>query len=181
MSPRVQFFKTYTYQSLASPMYSPHPVNSIDAEGYRNNITFEINECLLQTIGLIEQIQVMFNTYNEICVQNSDESRRLGGILAPLLDRCGRLMCDIAAIIGNHQRNNDETGSVSSSLITNESGISNGSGVRPPMQIPVMPPPAELALSAPRVGSDFDIHIHAFFAQRNLDQEPRAHCWDNFT
>ena len=180
-SPRIQYFKTHTYQSLASPMHSPHPVNSTDAEGFRNTAPFDLNECILQTLGLLEQIHVMLNNYTELYNNNREEAANLGSQLAPLMDRIGRVMCDLAGIIGNTSRPNEDTVSVTSSLITNESGISNNSGLRPPMQIPVMPPPAELALMSPRVGSDFDIHIHAFFAQRNVDQEPRNHCWENFT
>lgn len=178
-SPRIQHFKTHTFQSLASPMHSPHPISPVDAEGFRVATPLETNECLLQALALLEQIQAMLDMYNEI--SQEEEGRALGTKLAPLMDRFGRIMCDIAGIIGGTQRVIDENGSVSSSLITNESGISNGSAVRPQLQIPVMPPPAELALTAPRIGSDFDIHIHAFFAQRGLDQEPRNHCWESFT
>jgi Ubiquitin family/RNA binding activity-knot of a chromodomain len=180
-SPRIQYFKTRTYQSLASPMHSPYPVNMTDSEDLRSLGPFDLNECLLQTLGILEQTQVMLNLYNDPSHQNSQESRNTAGLLAPLMDRIGRLLCDLGGIIGNTQRPNDETGSVSSSLITNESGISSNSGVRPPMQIPVMPPPAELALMTPRIGPDFDIHIHAFFGQRNLEQEPRGPCWENLT
>lgn len=178
-SPRIQFFKTHTYQSLASPMYSPHPVSQVDAENLRNISPFDINDCILQGLGLMEQVLAMMNVYNEGQSQNSIEIRRIGSILAPLMDRFGKFMCDLAGIIGNTQRINDENESISSSLITNESGVSNNSGIRPPMQIPVMPAPSELALMNPRMGPDFDIHIHAFFALRNLEQEPRGQLWDN--
>ena len=180
-SPRIQHFKTNTYQSLTTPMHSPHPISPADAEGMRNLAPVEANDCLLQALGLLEQILVMLDAYNELSGQGSEEASALGSRLAPLMDRFGRMMSDIAGVIGGNQRNNDETASVSSSLITNESGISSGSAVRPQMQIPVMPPPAELALNTPRIGSDFDIHIHAFFAQRGLEQESRSHCWENFT
>ena len=180
-SPRIQHFKTHTYQSLATPMHSPHPISPVDAEGVRVIAPTESNECLLQAIGLLEQILVMLDTYNELNSEGSDEARTLGSRLAPLMDRFGRMMSDIAGIIGGNQRNIDETASISSSLITNESGISSGSAIRPQMQIPVMPPPAELALNVPRMGMDFDIHIHAFFAQRGLGPESRSHCWENFT
>ena len=108
--------------------------------------------------------------------------------LAPILDRAGRLLSDLAGIIGGNSRVVDDTASVSSSLITNESGVSSNSGPRHNMQVPVMPPPSELFSSSPRVfGPDIDIHIHAIFAQRNAEvpredqpqpQEPeRTPCW----
>lgn len=87
--------------------------------------------------------------------------------LASLLDRAGRLLTDLAAVIGgSSQRLPDEIASVSSSLNTNESGVSNNSN-RPPLQIPVMPSPSDLASINPRVfGPDISIHIHALFPPR---------------
>jgi hypothetical protein len=152
----------------------------VDAEGLRNPLIFDLGECLLQSLDFLDRLHVILETYNQGDLID-EESRRMAAVLPAMLDRFGKLLCDLAGVIGNTQRHNEENESISSSLITNESGISNGSGLRPPMQIPVMPPPAELASMTPRIGPDFDIHIHAFFALRNFDQESRNTFWDNFT
>mmetsp|Transcript_4952 Transcript_4952/g.4864 ORF Transcript_4952/g.4864 Transcript_4952/m.4864 type:complete len:270 (+) Transcript_4952:599-1408(+) len=245
-SPRIQPLHAHTLQSIISPMHSPFPVIPIDAENARASGTYDINEFILQTSSLLEQIKGMMERYYSLTtilrheragervgpmrerlnmmenrleeekdwsqdphVTNSEatigsdvedslsmeleesfESREtemtteqeltlLTAQLAPLLDRTGRLLTDLAAIIGGTvQRPPDDAASVSSSLITNESGISNNSA-RPPLQIPVMPTPSELASINPRVfGPDIDIHIHAIFPQRGQEQEQeRTPCW----
>ena len=154
-SPRIQYFRTHTQQSISAPMHSPHPITPVDAEYCKGLLPFEVNDCFLQALALIDKIQVMIvngfgrNSFNAVC------------------DRFGRVLSDLALIIGNSNRAFEENESVASSLLTNESGISNGSGLRPPMQIPVMPPPSELALMTPRVAQDFEFHIHAFVAMRD--------------
>lgn len=161
ISPRIQYFRTHTHQSLSSPMHSPHPVTPVDSEYCKNLLPFDMNDCFLQSLSLIDRVLVIVNNLQGV---NEEHWPR---VLAPLLDRFGRVLSDLAGIIGSSGRMNEEDGSVASSLITNESGVSNGSGVRPPMQIPVMPPPSELALMTPRVAQDFEFHIHAFVAMRD--------------
>lgn len=101
--------------------------------------------------------------------------------LAPLLDRTGRMLTDMAALIaGGPTRAPDDAASVSSSLITNESGVSLNS--RSVLQVPVMPSPADLASISPRLyGNDIDIHIHAIFSsreeQRTEDERNQSPCW----
>lgn len=164
-SPRIQYFRTFTHQSLSSPMHSPHPATAVDPEYCKNLLPFDMNDCLLQSLTLIDKVLVFLNN-----LQGVSEDR-VPRVLAPLLDRFGKVLSDLAGIIGSSGRMNEEDGSVASSLITNESGVSNGSGVRPPMQIPVMPPPSELALMTPRVAQDFEFHIHAFVAMQNSEND----------
>jgi hypothetical protein len=158
-SPRIQYFRTYTQQSISAPMHSPHPITPVDAEYCKGLLPFEVNDCFLQTLALLDRVQVGIvsglgrNGFNAVC------------------DRFGRVLSDLALIIGNSNRAFEENESVASSLLTNESGISSGSGLRPPMQIPVMPPPSELALMTPRVAQDFEFHIHAFVAMRDHEAD----------
>lgn len=114
----------------------------------------------------------------EIEMTSEQEFTLLTSQLAPLLDRAGRLLTDLAAIIGSSaQRPQEDNASVSSSLITNESGLSN-TGNRLALQIPVMPSPSELAALNPRLfGPDIDIHIHAIFPQRDREEPERTPCW----
>ena len=59
-SPRIQYFKTHTYQSLASPMHSPHPINLTEIiESLRNSAPIDVNECILQALGLLNEIQAL--------------------------------------------------------------------------------------------------------------------------
>jgi hypothetical protein len=257
-SSRIQPLRTYTVQALASPMYSPFPVVPCDAESLPPNTNHDMNEYLLQSCSLLEQVKGMLEryyslntilrheragervqplrerlrmlnvTYNQVIHEveeeknwqhplipgsesseatvGSDRSGVLSPIssfeessqeltteqefnlltvqLSPLLDRTGRMLTDMAALIaGGPTRAPDDTASVSSSLITNESGVSLNS--RTVLQVPVMPSPADLANSSPRLyGSDIDIHIHAIFSSREPREEPRNEedrnsnaCW----
>mmetsp|Transcript_12517 Transcript_12517/g.12586 ORF Transcript_12517/g.12586 Transcript_12517/m.12586 type:complete len:231 (-) Transcript_12517:7-699(-) len=226
-------------------MHSPFPVISPDIENVRPSGPYDINEFILQSSTLLEQLKGMMERYYSLTtilrheragervnpmrermsmmdnryeeekdwsqdpngtnseatigsdIEDSfgmelDESfgsrgnemtteqelTLLTGQLAPLLDRAGRLLTDLAAVIGGTaQRPPDDAVSVSSSLVTNESGISSNSA-RAPLQIPVMPTPSELAAINPRVfGPDIDIHIHAIFPQRAQEEEERTPCW----
>jgi hypothetical protein len=247
-NPRIQPFRTHTVQSLTSPMYSPFPNAPCDAENMQTNTNHDINEYLLQTTGLLEQIKEMMERYyslNTIInheriservqplrdrlrmvnllqhpsipeeevksgphssyseqasserldllsptsiyrdapeVSSEQEFNLLTSQLAPLLDRMGRMLTDLGGVIaGGPTRPPDDAASISSSLITNESGVSSGS--RSAYQIPVMPSPAELANANPRAGSDIDIHIHAIFSPREAREEARREderntpCW----
>eukprot|EP00359_Climacostomum_virens_P000198 CAMPEP_0204896414 /NCGR_PEP_ID=MMETSP1397-20131031/147_1 /ASSEMBLY_ACC=CAM_ASM_000891 /TAXON_ID=49980 /ORGANISM="Climacostomum Climacostomum virens, Strain Stock W-24" /LENGTH=397 /DNA_ID=CAMNT_0052064017 /DNA_START=26 /DNA_END=1219 /DNA_ORIENTATION=+ len=92
----------------------------------------------------------------EVRGSSEDELAMASSQLAPLLDRMGRLLSDIAPLVGNSSsRAIDDVASVSSSLITNESGQS----INPRrLQIPVMPTPSDLI--TPRLlGSEVDVHI----------------------
>jgi hypothetical protein len=154
---RIQYFRTFTQQSISSPMHSPYPVTPVDSDYCKNLLPFDLNDCFLQTLGMVDKVQVIMNQFSgQNCVP-------------ALLDRFGRVLSDLALIIGNSNRTNEEN--ESSSLITNESGVSNGSVLRPPMQIPVMPPPSELVLMTPRAMQDMELHIHAFVAMRDQENE----------
>ena len=158
-STRIQYFRTYTQQSLSAPMHSPYLITPVDSEYCKGLTPFDANDCYLNAIDLAGKIQVMMDAgllsfnFNAVC------------------DRFGRVFSDLALIIGNCNRSFEESDSVTSSLVTNESGISSGSALRPPMQIPVMPPPSELALMTPRVAQDFEFHIHAFVAMRDHEAD----------
>ena len=154
-SPRIEYFRTHTQQSISAPMHSPRPVTPADTEYCKGLVPFDANDCYLNTIALADKIQVMMN--NGSLSHNSNA----------VYDRFGRVFSDLALIIGNSNRSFDENESPTSSLVTNESGRSSASGLRPAMQVPVMPPPSELALMTPRVAQDFEFHIHAFVAMRD--------------
>jgi hypothetical protein len=95
--------------------------------------------------------------------------------LAPILDRTGRLMTDLAAVIGSSSLHPDDFASVSSSLLTNESGLSVSS--RPALQIPVMPGQHQLTSMLPRLGSpNMDLHVHLLMSQRG-GEELQDPCW----
>ena len=68
--------------------------------------------------------------------------------LASILDRAGRLLADLGVVLSGAgtTRRLDDAQSVSSSLITNESGSSQIP--RLPMQVPAMPTPSELSTLA---------------------------------
>ena len=47
-SPRIQYLRTYTLQSLASPMQSPYPVIPCDAEEVQAPSIHSINDYIMQ-------------------------------------------------------------------------------------------------------------------------------------
>mmetsp|Transcript_34417 Transcript_34417/g.60331 ORF Transcript_34417/g.60331 Transcript_34417/m.60331 type:complete len:446 (-) Transcript_34417:4366-5703(-) len=103
------------------------------------------------------------------------ELNLLSAQLAPILDRTGRLMTDLASVIGNASRQAEDFASVSSSLLTNESGFTVSS--RQALQIPVMPGQHELSGLSPGVGSpEMDVHVHLLMSQRG-EEERHDPCW----
>lgn len=95
--------------------------------------------------------------------------------LAPILDRAGRLMTDLASLLGNPGRQAEDFASVSSSLLTNESGLSANS--RQALQIPVMPGQHELNSLAPGYrSSEMDVHLHLLMPQGG-EEERHDPCW----
>jgi hypothetical protein len=96
--------------------------------------------------------------------------------LAPILDRTGRLLTDLAGVIGSSSLQPDDFASVSSSLLTNESGLSVSS--RTALQIPVMPGQHQLTSMLPRLGSpSMDLHVHLLMSQRGGGEEVQDPCW----
>lgn len=84
------------------------------------------------------------------------EALLLSAQLAPILDRAGRLLADLGVVLScaGVARRLDDSQSVSSSLMTNESGSSQLPHL--PMQVPAMATPSELsALSLGHILSDF--------------------------
>lgn len=84
------------------------------------------------------------------------EALLLSAQLAPILDRAGRLLADLGVVLSGAgtARRLDDAQSVSSSLVTNESGSSQLPHL--PMQIPAMATPSELSvLALGHVLSDF--------------------------
>ena len=84
------------------------------------------------------------------------EALLLSAQLAPILDRAGRLLADLGVVLSGAgtARRLDDTQSVSSSLMTNESGSSQLPHL--PMQVPAMATPSELSvLALGHVLSDF--------------------------
>lgn len=76
------------------------------------------------------------------------EAKLVSTQLASILDRAGRLLADLGVVLSGAgtTRRLDDAQSVSSSLITNESGSSQIP--RLPMQVPAMPTPSELSTLA---------------------------------
>ena len=88
-----------------------------------------------------------------------------------------KLLTDLAALLARGHRIPDDSVSVSSSLITNESGSSSSSMQRPALQIPVMPSGLELAAVNPRMwGQDIDIHVHAVFPPEEPPETNSSAC-----
>ena len=153
-SERIQPLRTHTCQYLASPMQSPHLVVPCDFDGVRPPASHDLNEYILQALSFVE-------------VAGGIVQEDPSGNSPAILDRIGRLMTDLASLIAGGHRPLDDSASVSSSLITNESGSSASSLQRPALQVPVMPSPFEVASVQPRaLGPDIDIHVHAVYPPR---------------
>jgi hypothetical protein len=88
----------------------------------------------------------------------------LAAQLAPILDRTGRLMTDLASVVSYVGQESDDLSSFS--LLSNESGQLPPQ----PQQIPVMPSQYELSnVSAYVESPELDVHVHLMVSQRGED------------
>lgn len=97
------------------------------------------------------------------------EALLISAQLSTILDRAGRLLSDIGVILSGAgvARRLDDNQSVSSSLLTNESGTSQVPTL--PMQFPAMATPSELAAVA---GPFFDLRLRTISRRRSAPSSP---------
>jgi hypothetical protein len=90
----------------------------------------------------------------------------LSAQLAPILDRTGRLMTDLASVVSYVGQESDDLSSFS--LLSNESGQLSPQ----PQQIPVMPSQYELSNASSYVDSpELDVNVHLIVSQRGEDDQ----------
>lgn len=93
--------------------------------------------------------------------------------LAPILDRTGRLMTDLASLLQHESRGSDDFASLNSSIIPGESDRAINSSSA--LQIPVMPGQHELNSTSPSRGSP-GMDVHLLMPRGRSDERDDA-CW----
>ena len=179
-SPRVQYLRTHTLQSLSSQMQSPYPVIPCDAEEIQPPSVHSINDYIMQSSYVLDRVRGMMDRYYSLSVlsrhdegqhindsnDNSEsdfddfefasnrdravnckqELALLTAQIPPILDRAGRLVIDMAEIMGC-----SEDGNRVSTLVS----------------------PLALASLNPRVRGDFDLDEEG----HSEDEHDRNSCW----
>ena len=109
-SARIAPFRTYTLQYTSSRYLSPSPNIPVDADDHeiptRSEPTFI--DLFQQIFKLVDDLK---NSLNNFSKETIEEKKKSALLLAPLLDRTGRLFCDFAphlAHLANPEQVRDE-------------------------------------------------------------------------
>ncbi|EGR28209.1 hypothetical protein IMG5_181380 [Ichthyophthirius multifiliis] len=111
-SDRIALFRTHTVQSQASLTMSPYPINEIDGDRSEMPERRKMDDILFQTCGLLNQVNSKLIQLTKVSnkvkfshdKQESEEQQKykqvLSTQLAPIFDRTGRMIMDLAMLLG---------------------------------------------------------------------------------
>ncbi len=202
-SPRIAAFRTYTLQYPSSRYQSPAPNILPDAENHEISARSAppLNSLIRQASALVTNLQKYIELYTEFVGEEQKLSmeeavwgeegrveavsrgkKQLAAQLAPLLDRTGRLLCDIGphfAHMANPETFRDEEGYQPLNYEGEHPDIDHQS------QVPLIANSGDVAVISnllDRVifgdAPSLEVHVHAFLTQPAQPPLPRPHSED---
>lgn len=183
-SPRIAPFRTYTLQYSSSRYFSPSPNIPTDSENHEIPPHNEpkLTEVSQQIFQLVTCLSKHFSEFQNLItedskeIENSENIKKTASQLAPLLDRTGRLLCDLAPHL-SHLGDSEECKDIQITeplTYQSERPNSNYSG-----QINLMANPGDISIISnllDRVifsdSPSLEVHIHAFVNSSNPDSPP---------